>query len=86
MHIFRFLLIGRSLEKPKRDFEQLRERNINTRKYFYPLTNEFGCYRGKFDVTKTPKALEISRQVLSLPMYADLEEETVQEICDTILS
>ncbi len=67
-------------------FEQLRERNINTRKYFYPLTNEFGCYRGKFDVTKTPKALEISRQVLSLPMYADLEEETVQEICDTILS
>lgn len=67
-------------------YEQLKENNINTRKYFYPLTSEFECYHGMYDVTKTPVALEVSRQVLSLPMYADLEEEVIAEICDIILS
>lgn len=67
-------------------YGQLKENNINTRKYFYPLTSEFECYRGMFDVTKTPVALEVSRQVLSLPMYANLEEETIAEICDIILA
>lgn len=65
---------------------QLREKNINTRKYFYPLTSEFECYRGKFDVTDTPAALEVSRQVLSLPIYANLESEVIDRICDIILS
>lgn len=67
-------------------YEQLKQNNINTRKYFYPLTSEFECYRGKFDVTQTPVALEVSRQVLSLPMYADLEEDTIEKICDIILT
>lgn len=67
-------------------YDQLREKNIYTRKYFYPLTSEFECYRGKFDVTRTPVALEISRQVLALPIYADLEDETIDRICDIILS
>lgn len=67
-------------------YEQLKQNNVNTRKYFYPLTSEFECYRGKFDVTQTPVALEVSRQVLSLPMYADLEEDTIEKICDIILT
>lgn len=67
-------------------YTQLRENNINTRKYFYPLTSEFECYRGKFDVASTPVALEISRQVLALPIYAGLENETIDWICDIILS
>ena len=30
--------------------EKLKEQNIFARKYFYPLTNEFECYKNRFDV------------------------------------
>lgn len=66
--------------------DQLREHDIYSRKYFYPLTNAFECYAGKFDVKETPVALKISQQVLTLPMYADLSLEDVDRICDIILS
>ena len=33
----------------------------------------------------TPVALKGSRQVLCLPMYGELSEETVDRICDIIL-
>ncbi len=62
----------------------LAENNIFARKYFYPLTNAFDCYHGRFDVLKTPVALHISKRVLTLPMYADLQLEDVKRICDII--
>lgn len=67
-------------------YQLLKENNINTRKYFYPLTSELECYYGQFDTTKTPVAQEVSRQVLSLPIYANLDREDVDRICDIILS
>lgn len=63
----------------------LAKHDIFVRKYFYPLTNTFECFRGKFDVTKTPVALNVSKRVLTLPMYADLTLEDVDRICDIIL-
>ena len=66
-------------------FEALANENINARKYFYPLTNTFDCYNGKFDVGLTPVALHLSKQVLTLPLYADLVLEDVDRICDIIL-
>lgn len=62
----------------------LEKKNIYPRKYFYPLTNEFECYEGRFDVTETPIALSLSRRVLTLPIYMGLEEEVVQKICTII--
>lgn len=67
-------------------YEQMKRKNIIARKYFYPLTSEFECYRGQFDVTLTPIALEASRQVLALPIYASLKYEVIDQICDIILS
>ena len=66
--------------------QKLAESGIMARKYFYPLTNTFECYRGKFDLGETPVALKISEQVLTLPLYADLEISTVDLICDVICS
>lgn len=66
-------------------YDVLKENNIFARKYFYPLTNTFECYRGKFDVQNTPVALDISKKVLTLPLYADLTEEQVERICSIIL-
>lgn len=66
-------------------YDELKAKNIFTRKYFYPVTNAFDCYRDKYDPTDTPVALEVSRKVLTLPMYADLSIGQVDMICDYIL-
>ena len=67
-------------------FEKLRTNSIYARKYFYPLTNSFTCYQGRFDVGATPKAKYIADRVLTLPLYADLSLEDVDRICNVILS
>lgn len=63
--------------------EKLKEHDIIARKYFYPLTNSFDCY--DYDVNSTPVALDISLKILTLPLFADLDVETVDKICDIIL-
>lgn len=65
--------------------EALAKENIFARKYFYPLTNRFDCYKGKFDTGETPVAEYISERVLTLPLYADLSIDDVDRICDIIL-
>lgn len=66
-------------------FARLAENDIVARKYFYPATNEFDCYRGDKDANPTPVAGEISRSVLTLPLYPDLDADTVDRICDIII-
>ena len=75
--------------KENRDavFEKLAAAGIGARKYFYPLTNSFACYRGLpgFEPEKTPVARRIADQVLTLPLYAGLSRDEVDRICDVIL-
>lgn len=67
-------------------YEMLAVHNIHARKYFYPLTNAFDCYKDKYDVKQTPIALKISEEVLTLPLYAELELDIVDKVCDIILN
>ena len=64
----------------------LEQAGVKARKYFYPLTSEFECYRDHFDATRTPVALRLSNGVLTLPLYADLPLDDVDVICDLVLS
>ena len=68
-------------------FEKLAEQGIGARKYFYPLTNSFECYRNypTAGTEKTPVAQHMALRVLTLPLYADLSLEDVDRICDVIL-
>lgn len=68
-------------------FEKLAEHGIGARKYFYPLTNSFGCYRNypTAGTEKTSVAQHMALRVLTLPLYADLSLEDVDRICDVIL-
>lgn len=66
-------------------FGKLKAENIYARKYFYPLTSSFECYKGRFDVNKTPVAKYIADRVLTMPLYADLALDDVDRICDVIL-
>lgn len=65
---------------------KLEKENIFPRRYFYPLTSDFECYRGMFDTSKTPVAKYVSDRILTLPMYSDLKINDVDRICDIILS
>lgn len=63
----------------------LEKQKILARKYFYPLTNDFEAYKGMFELQKTPVAMRIAADVLTLPLYADLTIEDVDRICKIIL-
>lgn len=68
-------------------FDRLAAVGIGARKYFYPLTNSYGCYRSfpTAGTEKTPIAQHMALRVLTLPLYADLSLEDVDRICDVIL-
>ena len=67
-------------------YNRLLENNIVSRKYFYPVTNSFSCYKDypTANCKNTPIAQEISKKVLTLPLYADLSEDIINRICDII--
>lgn len=68
-------------------YNMLAEQGIGARKYFYPLTNSFECYRNYLTAgtERTPIAQHMALRVLTLPLYADLAIDDVDLICDIIL-
>lgn len=67
--------------------EKLAKNGIGTRKYFFPLTNSFECYRNypTAGSEKTPVAQYLALRVLTLPLYAELSLEDVNRVCNIIL-
>ena len=65
-------------------FNALAKENIFARKYFYPCINALDCYKGKYNFEDTKVADYISKRVLTLPIYPDLEKEVVFEIFEVI--
>ena len=66
--------------------EALRKHNVFTRKYFYPLVSDFQLFREyvKDGNLGLPVATGISRSVLCLPIYPDLDLSSVSKICTII--
>jgi len=64
----------------------LRECNIFCRKYFYPLCSHFSCYSAIPSAHKenVPVAECVSSEVLCLPLYGELPEETCNLVCRLI--
>ena len=65
-------------------FDILLSRGIVTRKYFYPITSDFDVYRKRFAPEATPIAMQKSKSVFTLPLYPELSDATIVEICDII--
>jgi dTDP-4-amino-4,6-dideoxygalactose transaminase len=65
-------------------YNNLEKEEIYARRYFYPLTSDFHCYKGQYDSKQTPIAKYISERVLTLPLYSDLGLEDVDKICHII--
>lgn len=65
-------------------FEELKNKNIIARKYFFPLTCDFKCYSGRYSAD-VPIARRLADNVLTLPIYSGLRMEQVDYICNFIL-
>ena len=67
-------------------YESLKSIGIYTRRYFYPLISEFPMYQHLPSSGKAnhPVALELSNQILCLPIYPGLESSVIKSICDYI--
>ncbi|MBD5478601.1 MAG: DegT/DnrJ/EryC1/StrS family aminotransferase [Lachnospiraceae bacterium] len=67
-------------------FAYLRENKIKARKYFYPLISNQVCYRknGKGRAAALETAEKMSERILTLPLYADLDFDIMDEIVDLI--
>ncbi|MBB5336843.1 DegT/DnrJ/EryC1/StrS family aminotransferase [Pectinatus brassicae] len=65
-------------------FEQLKQYNIFARKYFYPLTCDSQCFLEQYKNVLLPVARYVSDRILTLPIYGDLSEDIVLNICEII--
>ena len=75
----------------KRDelYEKLLKHNVYSRKYFYPLCSDFGCYKNFPSSNKNNliTAHNIADQILCLPFYGELSENNckkIEQICNLI--
>jgi dTDP-4-amino-4,6-dideoxygalactose transaminase len=64
-------------------YEELKRHSIFSRRYFYPLISQFPTYRGLLSARKEnlPVAEKVAKQVLCLPLYPELEDNIIHEIC-----
>ena len=67
-------------------YEKLKEYNIYTRRYFYPLISQFPTYRGLESASEKnlPIALKKSEKVLCLPVYSNLTFDETKRIANLI--
>lgn len=65
-------------------YDYLRENNIFARKYFYPLTSDQACFKNKYKGVALDYARNLSKKVLVLPLYEELEKENIDRIIDII--
>ena len=69
-------------------YERLKQNNIYGRRYFYPLISQFPTYRGLISAQteNLPVATKIAHQVICLPIYPDLDIDTVEMICNILIN
>ena len=67
-------------------YEKLKQYNVFTRRYFYPLVCDFACYKSVAVKDPLTVARRVSSKILTLPIYYDLQLEDVHRICDIIIA
>jgi dTDP-4-amino-4,6-dideoxygalactose transaminase len=63
-------------------YEGLKNNNIFSRRYFYPLISQFSAYKGlpSAEEHNLPVANKISKEVICLPLYPDLDRCDIDRI------
>jgi len=68
-------------------YQKLKENNIFSRRYFYPLISQFPSYRtlDSANPFNLPVAHKVSEKVLCLPLYSDLDINSIRRIIRLII-
>ena len=66
-------------------YDKLKSKGIYSRKYFYPVTSDPACFKDKYKNISIVCARRLSEQVLTLPIYEDLEPEALSRIINVLL-
>lgn len=69
-------------------YELLKEHQIYSRRYFYPLISDFSMYSNyeSAAASNLPVARKITNQVICLPIYPDLELDSQKKVINVIKS
>lgn len=67
-------------------YEGLKQWNVHTRRYFYPLICDYACYRSLSVRNSLAVARRTADRILTLPIYDSLALSDVEMICDMIES
>ncbi len=67
-------------------YDYMKQNGIYTRRYFYPLISEFPTYKGlpSASADNLPVAWQVSKEVLCMPIYPELEHDKVYRICNLL--
>lgn len=63
---------------------RLREANIFSRKYFYPLTSDQACFKNKYKKVDLRVARDMANRVLVLPLYEEISPEAIDRVAGVI--
>ena len=65
-------------------YDKLKEKNIYSRKYFYPITADAACFKNKYKKIPLKNARYAGDNILVLPLYPELEFEALDRIVEII--
>ncbi len=67
-------------------YDKLKKYNVFSRKYFYPLCSNINCYKDLPSAKKAnlPVANKVANEILCLPIYGNLNNESVKKISNII--
>ena len=65
-------------------YNKLKEYNIYSRRYFYPLLCEYSCYKSLAENDPLVISRQVSKRILTLPIYDSLALNDVEMICKII--
>ncbi|NBH19806.1 DegT/DnrJ/EryC1/StrS family aminotransferase [Clostridiaceae bacterium] len=81
---FPILIEGKEYLRRDKLYDLLKEEGYYTRKYFYPLTSDQACFKNKYRNCQLEAARKLTKQVLVLPLYDDMEKSAVENISKII--
>lgn len=65
-------------------YDYLKENNIYSRKYFYPLTSDQECFKGSYRHVHLECARELAEKVLVLPFSAVIKKTEMDLVVDLV--
>ncbi len=65
-------------------YDRLKEKNIYSRKYFYPITADAACFKNKYKRIPLENARYAGDNILVLPLYPELGLDSIKKITEII--